>query len=378
VSVAASAPTSPPVLLVPDLALERWPSMDRYALALASRMPEAALPEEAERLRGPRFLSRYVRYPRALRRYHPAVVHVTDHSYAHCLSAFRGVPSVVTIHDLYPVHQVALGARSFRAGVRNRLLRRVLWWTRRADRWIAVSEFTAAEARQLLNLPSDRIRVVPNGVDAAFGVRPADAAVAARRRQWLGTRVEGGDRARIILHVGSCAPRKNVELAAAAVSELRRRGANAWFVQIGGRFTAGQARAIAVSGLEPFVRQEPTVSEADLIAAYHAADALVLPSSYEGFGLPALEALAAGLPVVTSGAPALRETVGDAGLVVDSTQPAAVADALSRLLGDGALRDQLAARGRARAREISWERAAQGVRAVYAELGLKAGVRARA
>ena len=362
------AAPAPAVLLVPDLELEAWPSMDRYARELARRVPEAALPQEAATLRGPRYFARYLRYPRALRRYRPALVHVADHSYAHCLAAFPGVPSVVTIHDLYPLHVIAAAGRSIRSRVRDRLLRRVLDWTRRADRWIADSEFTAGEARHLLGLASERITVAPLGVEEAFFSRPADGVLAARRRAWVGT----DTRATIVLHVGTCAPRKNVEAVIAAVGLLRRRGMDARLMQIGGRFGASHARAIAAADLTPFVRQEPAVDEPALVAAYHAADVLLMPSSYEGFGLPALEALAAGLPVVSSGAAALRETVGDAGMAVEPAEPGALADAVASILGETTGRDALIARGRARARTMTWQRTADRVRAVYAQLGATA------
>jgi glycosyltransferase involved in cell wall biosynthesis len=354
------------VLLVPDLTLEHWPSMDRYAAALARRL-EVEVPGEAAALGGSRYLARYVRYPRALRRYRPALVHVADHSYAHCLRAFPGVPSIVTIHDLYPLSVLGRGERGPRALLRDALLTRVMAWVRRAGRWIAGSEFTASEAASLLGLSRERMTVIGYGVDETFFQRPSDDIVAARRRGWLGGMFGAFGARRVVLHVGTAEPRKNVEAAILALGWLRQRGVDAALVQIGGRFTHSHHAAIEAAGVEGFVRQETQVDEAQLVAAYYAADALVLPSTYEGFGLPALEAQAAGLPVVHSGAGGLAEAAGDAALTVTGAPPAALADALARALTDPALREDLIARGRSRARRHTWDGVAAKVRAVYDE-----------
>ncbi|OGU00494.1 MAG: hypothetical protein A2085_05280 [Gemmatimonadetes bacterium GWC2_71_10] len=360
----------PRVLLVPDLAVERWPSMDRYASALAQRLP-VAVPEAHRTVDGLRYLARYVRYPRALRREpRPALVHLADHSYAHCLAAFPGVPSVVTVHDLHPVHLLQLGG-SLRALPRNTMLRRTLRWLPRADRLVAVSRFVADEVVRLIGLPEERIAVAPNGVDDAFFGAPHPAVVTERRQGWLSASGVSG-RARVLLHVGSCVARKRIDLAIATLAELRRQGMEAVFVQIGGVFTAEHRAVIAQHGVTSLVVQEPRVTEAALVTAYYAADALLMPSSYEGFGLPVLEALAAGRPVVTSGAGGMREAGGDAAVVLSSDDPARYAEALAALLlEEGSAREARRQRGIAHARRHTWDATAQKIRAVYGELGVE-------
>jgi len=340
--------------------------MDRYAAEIAQHIPGLQVPREAAAMRGPRFVSRYLRYPHALRRYRPAVVHIADHSYAHCLRAFPGTPSVVTIHDLYPAHVLASGARGWRAAARAAALRYVLAWLRRATRWIADSRFTADEAATLLGLPLERVTVVPLGVAPAFFANPEAGAAERCRSRWraaLGARASPD--AVFLLHVGSCVARKNVEGAVGALGVLRSQGIDACLVQIGGRFGPSHRAAADAAGVTAQILQESRVDEAGLLAAYAAANVLVMPSHYEGFGMPVLEAAAAGLPVVSSGAGALAEVGGDAVLVASAADASAFATAVARVVTDPALRQSLVERGRVRARQFGWETTARGVERVY-------------
>ena len=353
-------------LLVRDLALERWASMDRYAAALAARIPRAEVPGEW-RMTGERFTTRYWRYPRALRRYHADLVHVLDHSYAHCLRAFPGTPAVVTVHDLLPLRVLAEGDRGLRGRVRDALLRWVLRWVEQADRVIVSTQFTAREVEHYLRLPPDRIRVIPYGVEGHFFMRPLEELCAARRQGWLDAAPHGA-RPAILLHVGSCHPRKNLEAAITALGILRERGVDALLVQVGGEWAESHRAAMRAARVEDRVIQEAGATEDKLVAAYCAADVLVMPSSFEGFGLPVVEAMAAGLPVVSSGAGGLREVIADAGIVTGAVSAEPLADEVARLLADPALRQDLSARGRNRAAELTWDKAAQATLAVHREL----------
>jgi glycosyltransferase involved in cell wall biosynthesis len=336
--------------------------MDRYAEALARNLPEVSLAPEARTVRGPRYWARYVGYPRALRRHHPSLVHILDHSYGHCLSAFPDARTVVTIHDLWPLHVRRRGDPGLRSRLRDHLLKRSLALVATASHWIAASTAIADEAAADLGLARERITVIPNGVDAKH-FSPDPAGSSGRRTAWQ-QRAACGD-VPIVLHVGSCEPRKNVEALVLAAAALRRGGQDCLVVQIGGRFTPAQRALIARVKLEDRVLQEHGVSDEALAEAYRSADLLVLPSTYEGFGLPVLEAMAAGLPVLTSGASGLREAGGDAATVADPADSVDFAGAIGALLADSDRRSQMRAAGLVRASQCTWDRTAAAVRAVY-------------
>lgn len=379
------------VLLVPDLPLERWPSMDRYALRLAAGLRQQApdldvtlaaaidtltadttgthptapdsAPHPMSRLPSSlseswRYLNRYWLYPRRIARLAGEVVHVLDHSYAHVTRVTRERPCLVTVHDLLPLLAVQRKAVSLRERIRNRLLQHVLVALRGAHGWIVATDWLRTELAQWLER-DDGISVIPYGVDEAF-FEPCDESRAALRRQ-----LEVPEAAFVVLHVGSVGPRKNVGSVIATVAGLRRADIDAWFVQAGGILSPEHRRDIDSRGIGEVVRALGPTTERRLRDAYRAADVLLFPSHYEGFGLPVLEAMASGLPVVTSGAGGLRELAGEAAVTVGGREVAPYVTAVKQLLEDPVHRGRLIERGLARARTFRWSETARQTAALY-------------
>ena len=265
-------------------------------------------------------------------------------------------PSVVTVHDISYARAPELFSRRDRT-----LLRFVRGSVRRADRVIAVSEFTRGDASELYGLDPGKIVAVPNGVGAAF--HPVEGAKERVFHRF------GIDRP-YVLCVGALQPRKNVPLAIEAYAQVAGRGTDCEFVVAGGD-RGGRLDvldAILRTGLTGRIHLVGRVEDAELPALYSGARALIFPSLYEGFGLPALEAMACGTPVVASNTTGLAEAVGDAGLTVDPRNVEELADAVRRVLEDTALNDRLVAAGLARAAEFTWGRTAEATAAVYREV----------
>jgi glycosyltransferase involved in cell wall biosynthesis len=255
------------------------------------------------------------------------------------------VPTVVTVHDLATVLYPETKPARQRASYRFSLPRT----TRRATRVIAVSEATASDVRRLWGVSGERLVVVPNGIDSSF--EPGERGAAARvvRERF------GLDRP-FVLFVGTLEPRKGIDL----LVEAARAAPDRTFVLAGapgfrGVELADVARAAGAWVLGP-------VADDDLVALYRAADVLVAPSVYEGFGLTPLEAMASGTPaVVAGGAGALEEVSAPAALVVHERTSeawlAAIDEAVRR-------RDELSAAGVAHAAKFCWPEVAAKVRAV--------------
>ncbi|MFW6162366.1 MAG: glycosyltransferase family 4 protein [Planctomycetota bacterium] len=267
------------------------------------------------------------------------------------------VPMVVTVYDLIALRHPRLAKRSNWVHYRLRLPRAA-----RAARLIIVpSEAVAADVSQHLGIPRSRVRVVPLGVADRFRPPAPEAVAALRERHGLAEP--------FVLFVGNVEPKKNLPTLIRAFAAVHREGRPHRLVLAGARgWKCREVYALPASlGIEDAVRFLGYVPEAELPALYGAAEAFVFPSLVEGFGLPPLEAMACGTPVVTSDAGALVETAGDAALRVPAHDVEALADALRRVLDDPALRETMIDEGRRTAARFTWSRTAELTRAVYHE-----------
>jgi glycosyltransferase involved in cell wall biosynthesis len=265
------------------------------------------------------------RLPRLLRRVRPRVGH-----YQHALPLWSVGPSVLTVHDLSFEREPDLMPWKDRLVFKTAVPRSA----RKTDRVIAASERTRGDLIDLYRIPAEKIRVVPHGVDPAFS--PGDRAA------------EG-----YLLFVGAVQRRKDPRAALEAARDLQMP-----LVVVGPEREPALADELRGLGadLRGYVEKE------ELVRLYRGAACLVVPSRYEGFGLPVLEAMASGTPVVAAPDAAMVEVAGDAAVYADRDDlPGAILHALER-------RDELRAAGLARASEFSWAAAARRTVEVYREL----------
>ncbi len=267
------------------------------------------------------------------------------------------IPWVVTIYDLSFIRF----PQSFNAANRIYLKWATRQSLRRANRVIAISESTRRDLVTLFGARQEKIEVVHCGIDPSFS--PAHDPSDSER-----LRAQHHLPEKMILFVGTIEPRKNVAGLIRAFARAKRSAhLPHQLVLIGARGWKYQEvdAAIEREGIADQVIFVGYVDQDELPRWYRAADLFVYPSHYEGFGLPPLEAMACGAPVVTSNASSLPEVVGEAGLRVAPDDEVALADAIARALTDGALREQMVERGLKQAAKFSWSRAARETADTY-------------
>ncbi|MFP4501736.1 MAG: glycosyltransferase family 4 protein [Candidatus Hydrogenedentota bacterium] len=283
------------------------------------------------------------------------------HGAFHLTPASRCARRMVTVHDLSCLRFPAVHTASSRM-LHARLLRHAVC---HADAIIAVSQNTRADLIQLLGADPARVYVVPNGVCLGEFAAPFPTATLAAAKAKFGIG------RRYLLHLGTLEPRKNLERLIEAYAAVRATapdcpqlvlaGAKGWLYD-------AVFDAIARLGLGGAVIHMGHVTREEAVALLRGAEGLAYPSLYEGFGLPVLEAMAARTPVLTSNTSSLPEVVGGCGLLVDPEDVDAIAAGLERLVTDRAHMEVLAARGRERAAQFTWDASARALDQVYRTL----------
>jgi len=255
----------------------------------------------------------------------------------------RGRRTVCTFHDLF----VMTGDYSTRE-FRDRFAAQAQRAAESSDLIIAVSRFTASQVEQLLGVTAARIRVIPHGIDM-----PAPSDV---------------PRENLVLFVGAIQRRKNIARLVQAFEQLP----NGWRLALAGApdgfGAADELRAVEQSRRREAIDVLGYVSQTELDRLYHRARIFAFPSLDEGFGMPVLEAMAHGVPVITSTRSALPEVAGDAALLVDPVDSDAIGSAMLNLASDEALGENLARRGLERARQFTWDSAVERTWGVYQEI----------
>ncbi|HLY36151.1 MAG TPA: glycosyltransferase family 1 protein [Candidatus Limnocylindria bacterium] len=322
-------------------------AVDRPDCRMTVFLPDGVKPPETNSaiayrpLPGARLVGRHVQWPQRVRALRPdalfgpaGVLPLGD----------VGCPTVITVHDLaiYRNPQWFPARQPLSTGW---IVPRSL---KRADRIVAVSQNTARDVEAIFDVPAARVSVVPEGVSPAFHPMSAEDLAEARARLRLP--------ARFILFVSTIEPRKNLSTLLEAWAMMRDRpdlvvvGGWGWrFEPIRAQMQRLRAGLHHIEGLDP----------SDLPAVYNLALALAHPAWYEGFGLPPLEAMACGTPVVVSDRSSLPEVVGEAGIIVPADNAEAWRRALEAVVGDTALAAELRRRGILRAAEFSWGRSAE-------------------
>ncbi len=274
--------------------------------------------------------------------------------------------SIATIHDcthlMFPQYRRRRLAYAY--------ARTMLWAAaHRSRRILTGSETAKRDILRFFDVPASKITVIHHAVDDLFFQEPGEAELARVRERY-------GLHDRFVMYSGNVTPHKNLERLLEAFVLLRRDGRDGLKLLVTGgrpsRYSSlrGAVRRHGLHGHVRFLGYQP---ETTLAALYRLADVFVFPSLYEGFGLPPLEAMASGTPVVASNASSLPEVVGDGALLVDPYVPRAIADGIHLALDDTALRGRLRERGLARARAFSWRASVERLHGVYRELAAGGG-----
>lgn len=312
-----------------------------------------------------KYYHRYWHYPRSFSKVPADIYHVIDHSDAHLVYWLKkfNAATVVTCHDLINL----VHPETFRGKSRFPLISMKTWkWAIRgmekADRVIAVSRHTAKDITKYFNHRLSEIAIIPNAVDTKFHCLKQEEIQAFRQKHNLTAENF------YLLNVGSNNARKNVFTVLKVLAQLKKQGLNIYLWKAGTSFDREQQAFIKTNDLEQNIKYWGEPDDETLIKLYNAADVLVAPSLYEGFGMTILEAMACGTPVITSNRSSLPEVAGSAAILTEPRDLVAIETAILQLRQSVAYRQTLIDKGLERVKQFTWELTAEKVACVYEQL----------
>ncbi|BAZ06804.1 glycosyltransferase family 4 protein [Calothrix sp. NIES-3974] len=351
-------------------------SMDVYAdsiiLALKTVRPDWEIIELAPYpfdcnnsslwVRGRKFYERFWHFPQTVRQHSADIFHVIDHSEGHIVNWLKktGKPVIVTCHDLINFFY----RENLQSSLKVPILSDIMWMNsvksmRNANHIITVSQVTAKDAVNILNIQPQQITVIPNTVDPIFRQLSVTEIHAFRQQQGISPETL------CLLNVGSNHPRKNLSTILQALKIVKSQGLLYKFWKVGSDFTEVQKQFISNHKLEDNIHYLGQPNKALLLKLYNAADILLAPSLHEGFGITLIEAMACGTPVITSNTSAMPEVVGNAGILVNPTNPEEIASAIFSLHHDQIYYRKLVTESLSRVKNFHWEFIAEKIAFTY-------------
>ena len=312
-----------------------------------------------------KFYERFYNHPRTVNHLEADLFHIIDHTDAHVAYGLKklGKPVVVTCHDLvqYIYPEILKNEAKFPA------FSMAVWQycvkgINAADRTIAISTNTAKDIDRWLNTEQEKVEVVPNGVGSECRILPDDT-VAAWKQQYIKSDAEI-----CLLHVGTNHHRKNVETVFKVLKAIVELNIPVRLWKVGEDFYSEQKQYLQDNNLTEHITFVNTPDREAIIKFYNAADILVAPSLYEGFGLTVLEAMACGTPTITANVSSIPEVAGNAAVLVDPTDVDAMTQAVLRINGEAIFRQDLINKGLARVREFTWKKTAEKTANLYEQV----------
>lgn len=317
-----------------------------------------------------KYYEQYWHYPNSIKNNPADIFHIIDHSDGHLARWLKATasPVVATCHDLINLLQPANANHQAVLP----MLSSTLWnysvkGLRLADHVVTVSAHTAKDVTNLLDIPSPRMTVVHNAVEAVFHPLPEHTVEPIFEQYQIPANCF------CLLNVGSSQPRKNIATVLRVLAKLTENssGQAIHLIKAGADFTEEQLSFIQQHRLEAYVTHIKNPDKATLVKLYNAADVLVAPSLYEGFGITILEAMACGTPTITSNVSSLPEISGDAAILVKPRDVDAIATAILSLKASPLLQQDLIRKGLEHVKKFTWANSAEKVSRVYEQLTVR-------